>query len=407
MPGRPDHARRARRRPALTRRARELRLDGGRLPARRPGARLALRPRPWPWPWASGRASERARRPRSAGPVQRRQRVLGLGARALGLGRLPAQPRRSRGLASLGPPARLQLLQLRPAPPRPPDPRRASSRRSCAPERRAKLALGRARRPLVRARTRSTAARASARAHPARAGVLPRGDPLLDRGPRSRTSSKRFSTVAALAHLGQLPLGGREPLLVVAEVVGDQPGAELVSLPHQLRGPLGGLGLALQRAKPRPASRSTSSARSRFSRVRSSFSCALWRRLRCLPEPGGLLDQQAAVPRLGVDDRLHPALADHRWASRPMFVSDSASTMSASGSGRRSAGTRRRRSARSGARSRSRRTRWRRGPRVVDHHLDLGEAAGDWPSPGEDHVAHRCPRTATGSARRAPRARRR
>ena len=42
------------------------------------------------------------------------------------------------------------------------------------------------------------------------------------------------------------------------------------------------------------ASRSTSSARSRFSWVRASFSCARRRRLRCLPRPGGLLDQHAA-----------------------------------------------------------------------------------------------------------------
>ena len=60
------------------------------------------------------------------------------------------------------------------------------------------------------------------------------------------------------------------------------------------------------------ASRSTSSARSRLSWVRSSLSWARRRRLRCLPRPGGLLDQQPPVARLRVDDLLDPALADHR-----------------------------------------------------------------------------------------------
>ena len=60
------------------------------------------------------------------------------------------------------------------------------------------------------------------------------------------------------------------------------------------------------------ASRSTSSARSRLSCVRPSFSCARRRRLRCLPRPGRLLDQQPAVARLGGDDRLDPALRDDR-----------------------------------------------------------------------------------------------
>ena len=58
------------------------------------------------------------------------------------------------------------------------------------------------------------------------------------------------------------------------------------------------------------ASRSTSSARSRLSCVRSSLSWARRRRLRCLPRPGGLLDQQAPVARLGGDDRLDAALGD-------------------------------------------------------------------------------------------------
>ena len=46
--------------------------------------------------------------------------------------------------------------------------------------------------------------------------------------------------------------------------------------------------------------------------MRSSLSCARRRRLRCLPRPGGLLDQQPPVARLGGDDRLDAALGDDR-----------------------------------------------------------------------------------------------
>ena len=65
------------------------------------------------------------------------------------------------------------------------------------------------------------------------------------------------------------------------------------------------------RSRPR-ASRSTSSARSRFSSVRSSLSWAPAAALAVLAEAGRLLDQQAAVLGLGGDDRLHAALGDDR-----------------------------------------------------------------------------------------------
>ena len=60
------------------------------------------------------------------------------------------------------------------------------------------------------------------------------------------------------------------------------------------------------------ASRSTSSALSRFSCVRSSFSCARRRRLRCLPRPAASSIKQAPVARLGGHDRLDPPLGDDR-----------------------------------------------------------------------------------------------
>ena len=46
--------------------------------------------------------------------------------------------------------------------------------------------------------------------------------------------------------------------------------------------------------------------------MRSSFSWALWRRLRCLPSPAASSISRRRSLRLGVDDLLDPALADHR-----------------------------------------------------------------------------------------------
>ena len=139
------------------------------------------------------------------------------------------------------------------------------------------------------------------------------------------------------------------------------------------------------------ASRSTSRARSRFSRVRSSFSWARWRRLRCLPRPGGLLDQQAAVAGLGVDDRLDPALADDRVhlpahvrvgehlehvgeAAAGAVEAVLAVAVALDAAGDRDLGEL------AGGEALG----------VVDHDLDLGEAAAPLSlAAGEDHVAHR------------------
>ena len=75
---------------------------------------------------------------------------------------------------------------------------------------------------------------------------------------------------------------------------------------------VGGLRLLLQRTQARRASRSTSSARSRLSWVRSSFSWARRRRLRCLPRPAASSTSRRRSRGLRVDDLLDPALADHR-----------------------------------------------------------------------------------------------
>ena len=158
------------------------------------------------------------------------------------------------------------------------------------------------------------------------------------------------------------------------------------------------------------ASRSTSSARSRLSRVRSSFSCARWRRLRCLPRPA------ASSISMRRSRGFELTIASTRpWLiteciSRPMLVSERTSSTSAS-------------------RQRAPFSRYSPSPLrsirrvieisenslaarpslVVDHDLDLGEAAA-----ATGPCRRRRSRPAStgrarpaGSARRAPRARRR
>ena len=76
------------------------------------------------------------------------------------------------------------------------------------------------------------------------------------------------------------------------------------------------------------ASRSTSCARSRLSRVRSSLSWALWRRLRCLPRPAAssISRRRSRGFELTISSTLPWLITE--WASRPMFVSERASTTS-------------------------------------------------------------------------------
>ena len=84
----------------------------------------------------------------------------------------------------------------------------------------------------------------------AAASLLTGRDPLLDRGPPSaHLLEALLDRVPGGADLGELRLGGRQPLLLGAEVVGDDLSPQLIRLPEQLRGPLGRLGLALQRAQ--------------------------------------------------------------------------------------------------------------------------------------------------------------
>ena len=131
---------------------------------------------------------------------------------------------------------------------------------------------------------------------------------------------------AALADLGQplLELGpGRARLRrrlrrrggavgAEAQLLGDEPAAQAELLALDPRAQLGRLRLALQR--PQPGPRLALDVERAVEVVAGGAQLQLGpaAAFAVLAEPGGLLDQQPALARLGVDDRLDPALADHR-----------------------------------------------------------------------------------------------
>ena len=165
----------------------------------------------------------------------------------------------------------------------------------------------------------------------AAASLLTGRDPLLDRGPpRPHLLEALLDRVPGGADLGELGLGGRQLLLLGAQVVGDDLGAQLVGLAHAAsrcaRPPRPGASAGAGGSEP-PARRRC--ARSRLSRVRSSLSWALWRRLRCLPSPAAssISRRRSLGFELTISSTLPWLITE--WASRPMFVSESASRTSA------------------------------------------------------------------------------
>ena len=99
---------------------------------------------------------------------------------------------------------------------------------------------------------------------------------------------------------------------------------------------VGGLRLALQRAQP--AARLALDVEGPVEVVLGALELQLGAAaaLAVLAEPGGLLDQQAAVARLGVDDLLDPALADHRvHLAAEVRVGEHLDHVGRAGSGRR------------------------------------------------------------------------
>ena len=138
-------------------------------------------------------------------------------------------------------------------------------------------------------------------------------EPLLDRrATRPHLLEALLDRVPRGADLGELRLGGRQLLLLGAEVVGDDLCSQLVRLPDELRCALGGLGLALQGAQV-GASLPLDVVRT-LEVVAGAVElelCAV-AALAVLAEARGLLDQQAPVAGLRADDLLDLALADHR-----------------------------------------------------------------------------------------------
>ena len=184
-------------------------------------------------------------------------------------------PRASSAAAVAGPAARSRRSSIRSAAERAPNRRLVSSSRArlCS----AKACSAASRRAATAASSRSASSRAGAR----RARPPPRRRPAPPRAARSVVRGQLEPRLERLA---------LEPLVQ-----------------------LGGLGLALQRPQPRARlALDVERARRGSPAVRSSLSCARRRRLRCLPSPAASSISSAAVARLRVDDRLDPALRDDR-----------------------------------------------------------------------------------------------
>ena len=139
------------------------------------------------------------------------------------------------------------------------------------------------------------------------------GELLLDRGAAAVDLGQLgLDRVALRARLGGAALGAGEALVVGAQLGREHPRPQLVRVALEPRVDVGGLRLALQR--PQAAAGLALDVEGAVEVVLGALELELGAAaaLAVLAEPGGLLDQQAAVARLRVDDLLDPALADHR-----------------------------------------------------------------------------------------------
>ena len=130
---------------------------------------------------------------------------------------------------------------------------------------------------------------------------------------RSLTSASRSSSSARVAaRLLRRLLGRGGPVGAEAQLLGDEPAAQAQLLALDPRAQLGRLRLALQR--PQPGPRLALEVERAVEVVAGGAQLQLGpaAALAVLAEAGRLLDQEAPLARLGVDDRLDPALADHR-----------------------------------------------------------------------------------------------
>ena len=288
-------------------------------------------------------------------------------------------------------PRRAPAARGRPSPPlgaaRPPQPRGAGARPPRRRRRRASRARPRARRSAPRSasrRARRRAPRAAAgaprgrRAGPARPArgtppgperarwpraprralavaappLLSGREPLLDRR-ATRRAPPRSASRPSPAWRGPRRASPRRPSAAPAGRGGRRRRAPLAARSPGARARSCSSAASAWRFSGRRrerASRSTSSARSRLSCVRSSFSCARRRRLRCLPSPAASSISRRRSRGLRVDDRLDAALADDRvHLLAEAGVGERPRGRRRGGSARRSAGTRPRRCGRAGA----------------------------------------------------------
>ncbi len=195
--------------------------------------------------------------------------------------------------------------------------------------------------------------------------------------------------------LGASLFGGRfrrlGSILAEAQFLGDQATAQLQLLALDPGAQLRRLRLALQRPQPRP--RLTLQVESAVEVVarRAQLQLGAAAAFAVLAEPRRLLDQQPALARFRVNDRLDPALADHRvhLASQVRVGEDldhvDETTASAVHPVDAIPG------AIEAALDRDLRQLGRSAAfRVVDHHLDFGGATlADALAAGRDHVLHR------------------
>ena len=204
------------------------------------------------------------------------------------------------------------------------------------------------------------------------------GQPLLDPGPLA-------------ARLLGRPLGGLRPVGAEAQLLGDEPAAQLELLALDPRPQLCRLSLALQRPQPRPRLALEVERPVEVVASRAQLQLGPAAAFAVLAEPRGLLDQQPPLARLGVDDRLDPSLADHRvHLASQVGVGEHLDHVDEAAAGAVEAVD-----AVAGAVEAAPHGDLRELGRgaavgVVDRHLDLGGAApADALAPGRDHVLHR------------------
>ena len=228
---------------------------------------------------------------------------------------------------------------------------------------------------------------------------------------RPLTSARRFSTSRSL---GPRLLGGTlgrfRPVLAEAQFLGDQTAAQLQLLALDPGAELGRLGLSLQRPQPRPRLALEVEGAVEVVARGTQLQLGAAAALAVLAEARRLLDQQPSLARFGVDDRLDPALADHRvHLAAEVGVGEDLDDVDETAAGAVEPVDARRRSGRASAGSRSRRARSRPVLRSCrSRPRPRRRGAGRRPRrPPRSRPASRRRGSRPGSARRAPRARRR